>query len=317
MTAAATAAVVVGGGSSTTNIPGVQGWSLGHGPSSSLFYPSRFLLLDDDVGVDVEAALPARTSDVTFLSPSSMMLSRAMERQRRQLARSMRMLDDRPSIASSLSSLMSPSLSSPYRYELVDDDEKFQLSIDVPGVEMKDLDVSVDEENGYLTVAGQRTVSSKGNDGTDGSSSSSSTSYYSSKFSQTFALDDAVDLDKFSADLKNGVLVVTAPKDLKRLEETVDDHIKRIPITTTASTSSAEVAAPTTADSASEDTITKKDDDTKPVTTKVEKNEAKDDNEEEVLDLDNEIEQEPMPTNTEKEEHSKIHHVPITNEGEK
>ena len=130
---------------------------------------------------------------------------------------------------------MSPSFSSPFRYELVDDDEKFQLSVDVPGVEMKDLDVSVDEENGYLTVAGQRTVSSK-NDETGASSK------YSSKFSQTFALDDAVDLDKFSADLKNGVLVVTAPKDLKRLEETVEDHVKRIPIT-----SSAEVPAPAVA----------------------------------------------------------------------
>mmetsp|Transcript_55634 Transcript_55634/g.134859 ORF Transcript_55634/g.134859 Transcript_55634/m.134859 type:complete len:282 (+) Transcript_55634:317-1162(+) len=259
------------------NTPGVQGWSLGHGPSS-LFFSSPLLLLDED-----ETALAAPSDTAFLLSPSSMM-SRAMERQR-QLARSM-MLDRPITSSSSSSSLMSPSFSSPWRYELVDDDEKFQLSVDVPGVEMKDLDVSVDEENGFLTVAGQRTVSSK-NDETGASSK------YSSKFSQTFALDDAVDLDQFSADLKNGVLVVTAPKDLKRLEETIDDRMKRIPIT------SAEAPAPTA--TLSQDTLTE--DDTPDVN-----------DEEAVLDLDNEVEQESMPTT--KKENSKIHHVQINNEGE-
>mmetsp|Transcript_55635 Transcript_55635/g.134863 ORF Transcript_55635/g.134863 Transcript_55635/m.134863 type:complete len:282 (+) Transcript_55635:317-1162(+) len=259
------------------NTPGVQGWSLGHGPSS-LFFSSPLLLLDED-----ETSLAAPSDAAFLLSPSSMM-SRAMERQR-QLARSM-MLDRPITSSSSSSSLMSPSFSSPWRYELVDDDEKFQLSVDVPGVEMKDLDVSVDEENGYVTVAGQRTVSSK-NDETG------SSSRYSSKFSQTFTLDDAVDLDQFSADLKNGVLVVTAPKDLKRLEETIDDRMKRIPIT------SAEAPAPTA--TLSQDTLTE--DDTPDVN-----------DEEAVLDLDNEVEQESMPTT--KKENSKIHHVQINKEGE-
>jgi len=105
---------------------------------------------------------------------------------------------------------MDQTMASP-RYELVDNEEKFQLSVDVPGVKMEDIDVSL--EDGYLTVSGQRLTS---NDN----------SRFTSKFSQTFSLDPAVDVDQFTANLDNGVLVVAAPKDMKRIEE----NIVRIPI---------------------------------------------------------------------------------------
>ncbi|CAJ1949695.1 unnamed protein product [Cylindrotheca closterium] len=101
-------------------------------------------------------------------------------------------------------------LASP-RYELIDNEDKFQLSVDVPGVKMEDIDVSL--EDGHLTVSGQRL-------------SSSDNSRFASKFSQTFSLDPAVDVDQFSASLDNGVLVVAAPKDMKRIEE----NIKKIPV---------------------------------------------------------------------------------------
>ena len=101
--------------------------------------------------------------------------------------------------------LQETQLASP-RYELVDNDEKFQLSVDVPGVKMDDIDVSL--EDGYLTVSGQRM-------------SSNDSSRFASKFSQTFSLDAAVDVERISASLSDGVLVVEAPKDMKRLEENV------------------------------------------------------------------------------------------------
>lgn len=101
-------------------------------------------------------------------------------------------------------------LASP-RYELVDNEDKFQLSVDVPGVKMDDINVSL--EDGYLTVSGQR-------------SSGSDESRFTSWFSQTFSLDAAVDVDQFSASLADGVLVVEAPKDMKRIEE----NITRIPV---------------------------------------------------------------------------------------
>lgn len=99
------------------------------------------------------------------------------------------------------------------RYEVVDDNNVFQLSIDVPGIKPEDISISL--EDGYLNVRGQR-------------SATGDNSQFSSKFSQTFSLDPAIDLDGFKANLENGVLIISAPKDMKKLEE----NIRRIPIET-------------------------------------------------------------------------------------
>merc|ERR1712007_183931 len=76
----------------------------------------------------------------------------------------------------------------------------------------EDLDIKLDD--GQLTWEGQRVAESE-------------SSRMSSRFSQSFYLDPTVDVDNFTATLKNGVLVVSAPKDLGRLEE----NVRRIPIT--------------------------------------------------------------------------------------
>merc|ERR1712232_516258 len=98
------------------------------------------------------------------------------------------------------------------RYELIDNNEKFELKVDVPGVKEEDIDIKLDD--GKHTIEGQRMAASE-------------TSEFTSKFSKTFSLDPTVDVDQFSANLKNGVLIVSAPKDLAKLEE----NIRRIPIT--------------------------------------------------------------------------------------
>jgi len=104
----------------------------------------------------------------------------------------------------------SSSVSSP-RYDLVDDETKFQLSVDVPGIKMEDIDISLEDD--FLTVRGQRVASDDN-------------SKFVSKFSQTFSVGPTVEVDKFSATLSDGVLVVTAPKDMKKLEE----DVRKIPI---------------------------------------------------------------------------------------
>lgn len=147
-------------------------------------------------------------------SPSSM-----LERQR---ALANRMFEQNDAI------FRNAKFSSP-RYELIDDDEKFKLSVDVPGVKMEDIDISL--EDGYLSVRGQRVVN------TDDEKTKSS---FSSKFSQTFSLDPAVDIDQFTATLDSGVLVVTAPKDMKKLEA----NVKRIPIVAGSPTSNVIAEAP-------------------------------------------------------------------------
>merc|ERR1712224_509758 len=104
-----------------------------------------------------------------------------------------------------------------HRHELVDDDEKFELSIDVPGVKEEDIDVKL--EDGLLTVQGHRMASSD-----------SSSQFITSKFSKSFSLDKTVDVEQITAELKNGVLTVSAPKDMKKLEE----NVRRIPVTAAA-----------------------------------------------------------------------------------
>lgn len=104
-------------------------------------------------------------------------------------------------------------ISSP-RYEVSDNEEKFQIAVDVPGVKAEDIDISLENDGQVLTLSGHREASSG--------------SYqYASRFSQSFSLDPAVDVDQFSANLQNGVLIVSAPKDFKRIEES----IRKIPIT--------------------------------------------------------------------------------------
>lgn len=105
------------------------------------------------------------------------------------------------------------------RYELTDTDEKFQVAIDVPGMTTKDINIAIEEDGKFLTIKGAR-------------ESASENYRFTSKFSQCFSIDPSVEVEKFTANLDNGVLVVSAPKDLKKIEE----RVRTIPIMEAAST---------------------------------------------------------------------------------
>jgi len=99
------------------------------------------------------------------------------------------------------------------QYEVSQDDEKFEVAIDVPGVKAEDVNVSLENDGKVLAISGQRTDKGENYVG-------------STSFSQRFSLDRSIDAEKFSASLKNGVLVVTAPRDLKRIEAST----RKIPV---------------------------------------------------------------------------------------
>jgi HSP20 family protein len=99
------------------------------------------------------------------------------------------------------------------RYEIKDTEEKFQVSIDVPGVKMEDLQVSLENDGSILSISGHRSESNENRN-------------FESRFSQRFSIEPVVDIDKFSANLKNGVLTISAPKDLKRVEQ----DVRKIPV---------------------------------------------------------------------------------------
>lgn len=85
------------------------------------------------------------------------------------------------------------------RYELVDNDTTFQLTVDLPGVEEKDIHIELQEDKRRVTIRGERTLATEN-------------SRYTSRFAKTVSLDPTVELDKFTATLENGVLTLTAPK---------------------------------------------------------------------------------------------------------
>jgi HSP20 family molecular chaperone IbpA len=106
-------------------------------------------------------------------------------------------------------------------YTITDSDSEIKISIDVPGVKAQDVQVLLENDGKVLTVTSHRETHEAGDSGEVSSSSS--------KFSQSFALDPTVDIDKFKANLEDGVLHITAPKDSGRLEKSM----RKIPVETT------------------------------------------------------------------------------------
>lgn len=80
------------------------------------------------------------------------------------------------------------------------------VKADVPDVDMKDIDVRM--ENGTLTLRGERKFESKNKDG--GGWHRVERSY--GTFERVFALPDSVDTENVKADYRNGVLSIVLPK---------------------------------------------------------------------------------------------------------
>jgi HSP20 family protein len=94
-------------------------------------------------------------------------------------------------------------------YEVHENDKQFQLTIDVPGVKMSDMNISLEDDR-VLHISGGREVHKTEDDGTVTKSQS--------KFEKIFRMDDSVDTAKVTANLQNGVLTITAPKLVEKLK---------------------------------------------------------------------------------------------------
>ncbi|WP_439881366.1 Hsp20/alpha crystallin family protein [Pontibacter sp. MBLB2868] len=85
-------------------------------------------------------------------------------------------------------------------------EKNYEIELALPGV--KKEDISIDFQEGKLTITGERKLEKK----EDNRRYHMLETQYGS-FSRTFYLPDKVNPDKISAHLDNGVLVVTVPKD--------------------------------------------------------------------------------------------------------
>lgn len=97
-------------------------------------------------------------------------------------------------------------------YTINDDDDAFQVAIELPGVKLADIDIDVDMELQILTISGERQMI-----GSDART----------KFSKTFGLEPTVRVDDISASLSSGILLVSAPKEVKRAK----GRTMKIPVT--------------------------------------------------------------------------------------
>jgi len=89
-------------------------------------------------------------------------------------------------------------------YEVTENDDAFQLSVDVPGVKGKDIQAEIEHDGRVLHIKGGRKVKRTLEDGSVESSES--------KFEKKFALDQSVDPSQIKANLADGVLTIIAPK---------------------------------------------------------------------------------------------------------
>jgi len=123
------------------------------------------------------------------------------------------------------------------RYDVDEDEDKFQVSMDVPGVPGPALDIRIEGDD-VLVIEGERSVGRAA----DGARSQ--------KFSKRFSLGETADIDAVSAQLSNGVLVVTVPKVPKS-----GPAVRKVPVMQVTTTGDADAsAAPPAAASGSPET---------------------------------------------------------------
>ena len=89
--------------------------------------------------------------------------------------------------------------------DVTEDDKAYKITAELPGLEEKDIDVSV--SGGMLTIKGEKSYEK---DEKDKDRHVSERAY--GAFQRSFALPDGVETDKIAADLAKGVLTVTLPK---------------------------------------------------------------------------------------------------------
>lgn len=89
--------------------------------------------------------------------------------------------------------------------DIKEEESRFLITADVPGVDPKDIDVTM--ENGILTIRGERKLESDVKE-----NGFRRVERMHGTFYRRFSLPDYADADNISASCKNGVLTVTVPK---------------------------------------------------------------------------------------------------------
>ena len=104
--------------------------------------------------------------------------------------------------------------------DISEEDEKYQIKADLPGVEKKDITVSL--HDGVIRISGEKkTETESGKD-----SKNHRKERFFGSFSRSFVLPETVDEDKVEANYKDGVLILDIPKTQKSPTKPVGIPIK-------------------------------------------------------------------------------------------
>ena len=90
--------------------------------------------------------------------------------------------------------------------DIEEEDDKYLIKADLPGVDKKDIEVSLD--NGVLSIRGEKQVEKESGKG----SKRHRTERFYGSFARSFTLPTAVKVEKVDASFKNGVLKLVIPK---------------------------------------------------------------------------------------------------------
>ena len=94
--------------------------------------------------------------------------------------------------------------------DIAETDKSFEFSFDLPGVKKSDL--SIEMNNGNITISGERKIENNKN----GKNYHSLESSYG-KFSRSFELPTGINENKINAKFIDGILNISIPKDEKKI----------------------------------------------------------------------------------------------------
>ncbi len=104
------------------------------------------------------------------------------------------------------------------RVDIREQDNRFVILADIPGVDPKDIEVHMDK--GILSIKGERKAEAKNE--TNGRFTRVERSY--GQFYRRFALPDSADAEQISAVGKHGVLEISIPKKPETTPRRIDIH---------------------------------------------------------------------------------------------
>src|SRR5690606_12658136 len=99
--------------------------------------------------------------------------------------------------------------------DITENDNEYLIKADLPEVKKEDINIRV--ENGVLTLSGERRVEKS----TDNEKEHRRETFYG-KFARSFSLPDDVEVDKLSAECRDGVLRVHLPKSDAKKPRTIE-----------------------------------------------------------------------------------------------